>query len=59
MPALPEKQQSDAIAALAEPTFSMEGWPEDAIKREAALIAALPASRAQFTALLETLYGLV
>jgi hypothetical protein len=54
MPALPEKQQSDAIAALAA-----QGWPEEALKREAALIAALPASRAQFTALLEILYGLV
>jgi len=58
MPDAPEKQQSDepprALAA-----FAAQAWPQDAIKREAALIAAYPASRAQFTLLLDTLRGLV
>jgi hypothetical protein len=36
-----------ALAAL--------GWPAEALKREAALIAALPASRAQFIALLDAI----
>jgi hypothetical protein len=49
MPALPEKQQSDPLA----------GWPPEALKREAALAAALAVSRAQIIALLETIRGLV
>jgi len=64
MPTAPEKQQSDSrpLAAFAAPTFSMpafsmEGWPEEALKREAALIAAYPTSRAQFIALLAAIRG--
>ena len=52
----PEKQQTDTAPIAA---FADEGWPEEALKREAALIAAYPASRAQFIALLDAIRGLV
>jgi hypothetical protein len=53
MLASPEKQQ--AVRPLA--ALAAQGWPEAALKREAALIAAYPTSRAQFTLLLAAIRG--
>ena len=55
MPAAPEKQQSDTARPIA--VLAAQSWPEEALNREAALIAAYPASRAQFIALLAAIRG--